>query len=117
MAKRRQAKPEPAEVEPASSHVAKVLRALEMLGSRPCTAAEITAGLGVHPRTVGRLLDSLVTEGYVTESGGDGKKVYSLTLPIVSLGWQVMSQPALMTVARLFVTRLCTVFNEPCHIC
>jgi DNA-binding IclR family transcriptional regulator len=117
MAKRRQAGSEPSAGEPASSHVAKVLRALEMLGGRPCTAAEITAGLGVHPRTVSRLLDSLVAEGYVSEYGGDGKKVYSLTLRIVSLGWQVMSRSDLVTVARPFVTRLRTIFNETCHIC
>ena len=96
MAKSRPAKPEPAEGEHASSHVAKVLRALEMLGSRPCTAAEITASLGVHPRTVGRLLDSLVAEGYVIEYGGDGKKVYSLTLRIVSLGSAVVSLTSLL---------------------
>jgi DNA-binding IclR family transcriptional regulator len=117
MSKRREARPEATDVEHTSSHVAKVLRALEMLGQRPCTAAEITAGLGVHPRTVGRLLDSLVAEGYVTEYGSDRKKVYSLTLRIVSLGWQVMSRTDLVKVARPYVTRLCTVFSETCHIC
>src|SRR3954451_6036974 len=75
-----------------SAHVAKILRTLEMLAQSPSTAAEITAALGVHPRTVGRLLDSLVAEGYVSEYGTDRRKIYTLTLRIVSLGWQVMSR-------------------------
>src|ERR1700682_611151 len=117
MSKRREARPEATDGERASSHVAKVLRALEMLGQRPCTAAEITAGLSVHPRTVGRLLDSLVAEGYVTEYGSDRKQVYSRTLRIGWLGWEVRSRTARGRVPRPYVPRLCTVFSETCHIC
>src|SRR5579871_40543 len=115
--KKHEATSEVKQAEQASSHVAKVLRALEMLGQRACTAAEITERLGVHPRTVSRLLDSLVAEGYVTEYGTDRKKVYSLTLRIVSLGWQVVSRTDLVSIARPYVARLATVFNETCHIC
>jgi IclR family acetate operon transcriptional repressor len=58
-----------------------------------------------------------VAEGYVTEYGSDRKKIYSLTFRIVSLGWQVVSRIDLVTVARPYVTRLATVFNETSHIC
>jgi IclR family transcriptional regulator, KDG regulon repressor len=100
-----------------SAHVAKILRTLEILAHSPSTAAEITAALGVHPRTVGRLLESLVAEGYVSEYGTDRRKIYTLTLRIVSLGWQVMSRTDLVTIARPYVTRLCATLSETCHIC
>src|SRR5579872_2496412 len=117
MPRTREARAAATQGEPTSAHVAKVLRALETLGERACTAAELTERLGVHPRTVSRLLDSLVAEGYVTEYGTDRKKVYSLTLRIVSLGWQVVSRTDLVSIARPYVARLATVFNETCHIC
>lgn len=105
------------ETDGAASHVSKVLRALEILAAGPCTASEITSALGVHPRTVGRLLDSLVSEGYVNEYGTERKRVYSLTLRIMSLGWQVMSRTDLVKIARPYLVKLCAAVNENCHIC
>jgi DNA-binding IclR family transcriptional regulator len=105
------------ETDGATSHVSKVLRALEILAEGPCTASEITSALRVHPRTVGRLLDSLVSEGYVSQYGTERKRVYSLTLRIMSLGWQVMSRTDLVKIARPYLIKLCAEVNENCHIC
>lgn len=99
-----------------ASHVAKIMRALETLARGPCTGAELTLALGAHPRTVARLLDSLVAEGYVSEYGTGRQRLFSLTLRIVSIGQSVISGLDLADVARPFVQRLSTVLNEACHV-
>lgn len=59
-----------------------VLRGLNLMG-RPATIPELSASTGLHRTTVRRLLETLVSQGYVTVST-DGK-TYALTIRVRDL--------------------------------
>ena len=50
---------------------------VDLLRRRPCTAADIAAGLGMHPAEVVKLLESLCREGLVRDVSGRGKALLS----------------------------------------
>ena len=51
---------------PEAWHVARTLRAMELLATQPRSAPELADALGVHVRTARRVLTRLESEGYVT---------------------------------------------------
>ncbi len=48
---------------------------LEMLARRPCTAADVAAGLAIHPTDAIKALDELTREGLVEENRGEDGRV------------------------------------------
>ena len=99
-----------------TGHVARTLRALELLAARPLTQAELAAGLGVHPRTARRLLDSLVAEGYAAASGEGGRPRYAATLKVMGLVGPVLERSDVVQVAAPFVADLRSRTGESAHL-
>lgn len=98
-----------------SAHVVRTLRALELLARRSQTAPELATELGVHPRTMRRLLGRLVEEGYV-EQQGHGRE-YQLTLKLVALVGHVVERTDLVRIGFPYVVRLRNETGEAAHLC
>ncbi len=88
-----------------AGHVARTLRAIELLAFAPCSAPRLAAALDADPRTVRRLLGRLEREGYVTCSQ-DARRVYRPTFRLVALAGQVVERSPLARRARAHVTLL-----------
>jgi IclR family transcriptional regulator, KDG regulon repressor len=88
-----------------SWHVARTLRALEVLALGPHSAAEIADALMIHPRTARRLLGRLVEEGYLTRTQGPRRK-YVSTLRLVAVAGQVVESTEVVQAAEPYLTRL-----------
>ncbi len=86
-------------------HVARTMRALELLAFTPLSAPKLALALDADPRTVRRLLGRLEREGYVTRSR-DARRVYRPTFRLVALAGQVAERSALARHARAHVTLL-----------
>jgi IclR family transcriptional regulator, acetate operon repressor len=67
--------------------VSRSMRALEILAFGPSTASQIATELQVHPRTARRLLNRMVSDGWLTRRGGP-RPTYAPTLRIVALAAQ-----------------------------
>ena len=107
--------PTTAQVEAPEGHVARAVRALELVALAPRTRVELADELGVHPRTVRRLLDSLVAEGYVAAEG-DAPRTYAATMKVVALAGRVLDRTSLVAVAFPYVTRLRNRTGEAAHL-
>lgn len=90
---------------PESWYASRTMQAIELLAFQPCTAPQVAAALQVHPRTARRLLNRLVSDGYLTRSEGE-RRVYAPTMRIVALAGQVVERAELAQVALPVVTRL-----------
>jgi IclR family transcriptional regulator, KDG regulon repressor len=88
-----------------SWHVARTLRALEVLALGPHSAGEVADALLIHPRTARRLLDRLVHEGYVRRSPDPPRK-YSSTLRLVAVAGQVVQNAEVAEAAEPYLRRL-----------
>jgi DNA-binding IclR family transcriptional regulator len=98
-----------------SAHVSRTLKTLELLATEPRTAPQLADELGVHPRTVRRLLGRLLDEGYVVQDGHG--RAYSLTLKVVALAGRVVERTDLVRVAFPYVVRLRNETGEAAHLC
>lgn len=83
-------------------HVARTMRALELLAYTPLTAPRVAEALGAHPRTVRRVLDQLVAEEYLTCGEGPPRR-YGPTMRLVALAGQVLANAPLVQHARPYV--------------
>lgn len=101
---------------PEAWHVARTLRALELLALVPRSAPELADGLGVHVRTARRILKRLESEGYVRVSD-DRRRRYRLTMRVVALAGQVVNRAELTQTAVRHVTALRDELGEGCHLC
>lgn len=90
---------------PEAWHVTRTLRALEALALGPHSAVEVADALGIHPRTARRMLNQLVTEGYLTR-GPEPRRKYVATLRIVALAGQVAEHSELVLASRATLRRL-----------
>lgn len=73
-----------------------IVRAMNIAG-RPVDVRDLSAGTGLHRTTVRRLLETLVTEGYVSRSpSGDG---YQLTLQVRDLSEGFTDQEWIASIA------------------
>jgi IclR family transcriptional regulator, KDG regulon repressor len=90
---------------PEAWHVARTLRALEVLALGPHSAIEVADALFIHPRTARRLLDRLVAEGYLTRSPDPPRK-YVSTLRLVALAGQVVQNAEVVQAAEPHLRRL-----------
>jgi DNA-binding IclR family transcriptional regulator len=88
-----------------SWHVTRTLRALEALAMGPHSAVEVADALGIHPRTARRLLNRLVSEGYLTR-GPEPRRKYVATLRVVALAGQVAEHSELVLASRATLRRL-----------
>jgi DNA-binding IclR family transcriptional regulator len=83
-------------------HVARTMRALELLAYTPASAPQVADALGAHPRTVRRLLEQLAAEEYVVR-GDDHRRRYRPTMRLVALAGQVLNNSELVQRARPYV--------------
>jgi DNA-binding IclR family transcriptional regulator len=67
--------------------VSRSMRALEVLAFGPSTASQIASELQVHPRTARRLLNRMVSDGWLVRRDGP-RPTYTPTLRIVALAAQ-----------------------------
>jgi IclR family KDG regulon transcriptional repressor len=102
-----EAGPENEGPEPAGDawHVARTMRALEMLALSPLSAPQLAATIETHPRTMRRVLERLVAEGYVQRSG-DTRRIYSPTMRLVALAAQVLEHSPVARRGRPYVELL-----------
>jgi DNA-binding IclR family transcriptional regulator len=89
---------------------------MELLAVRPCSAQELTDGLGIHVRTARRLLGRLESEGYVTR-GRDRRRRYLPTMRVVALAGQVVERAELTRAAAPHVCALRDRVGESSHLC
>lgn len=82
-----------------SWHVARTLRALEVLALGPHSASDVADALLIHPRTARRLLDRLVEEGYLRRSPDPPRK-YVSTLRLVAVAGQVVQNTEVLEAAQ-----------------
>lgn len=101
---------------PESWHVARTLRAMELVAIRPRSAPELAVGLGVHVRTARRVLKRLESEGYVSVSN-DRRRRYRPTLRVVALAGQVVERAELPNTARPYVAELREELGFDTHLC
>jgi IclR family KDG regulon transcriptional repressor len=102
------------EAKDGSQHIVRTLRALEFLAQRPWKEAELAGALLVHPRTVRRLLERLVGEGYVAPTGVE--REYTATLQIVTLAGSILERTDLVRVAFPYVVELRNRTGEASHL-
>jgi IclR family transcriptional regulator, KDG regulon repressor len=88
-----------------SWHVARTLRALELLALGPHSALEAADALMIHPRTARRLLDRLVDEGYLRRTH-DPPRRYTSTLRLVAVAGQVVQNAEVVEAAGPYLRRL-----------
>lgn len=86
-------------------HVARTMRALEMLALSPLSAPQLAATIDTHPRTMRRVLERLVVEGYVQRSG-DTRRIYQPTMRLVALAAQVLEHSPVARRGRPYVELL-----------
>ena len=101
---------------PEAWHVARTLRAMELLATQPRSAPELADALGVHVRTARRVLKRLESEGYVAPTG-DRRRRYRPTMRVVALAGLVMERAELTAVAVPHVTALRDQLGQDCHLC
>lgn len=97
-----------------AQHVARTLRALELLAGAPRTPVELAALLDVVPRTARRLIERLVAEGYAVPFG-EGRS-YAASLKLVALAGGVIDRIDVVRIAFPFVTRLRNETQETSHL-
>ena len=102
------------ETKDGSQHIARTLRALELLSERAQSESELADVLRVHPKTARRLLERLSAEGYATQTGVEPE--YTATLKIVTLAGLVLGRTDLLRVAFPYVVRLRNRTGEASHL-
>jgi len=98
-----------------SNHVERFLDALDEMAGGETTPDELADALAVHPRTVVRMLDSLVARGWVTETS-PGSRRFTLTPRVLSLAGKVLQQLDIVAVATPFVRALRDRTSESAHL-
>jgi IclR family acetate operon transcriptional repressor len=81
------------------------MRVLELLAFAPLSAPQIAAALHAQPRTVRRVLNRLVEDGYVTFHD-ERRRVYEPTMRLVALAGQIVENSGLARSARPYVALL-----------
>lgn len=83
-------------------HVARTMNALEVLAMSPLSAPQLAAVVEAHPRTMRRVLERLVVEGYVQRSG-DARRVYQPTMRLVAVAAQVLDRSPVARRGRPYI--------------
>ena len=91
------------------------MRVLELLAFAPLSAPQLAAALRAQPRTVRRVLDRLVEDGYVVFRDPQ-RRVYEPTMRLVALAGQVVENSPLARSARPYVALLQQRCEAPAHL-
>jgi DNA-binding IclR family transcriptional regulator len=81
------------------------MRVLELLAFSPLSAPQLAAALHAQPRTVRRVVNRLVDEGYLTFRD-ERRRIYEPTMRLVALAGQVVENSTLVRIARPYVALL-----------
>ncbi|HEX6389052.1 MAG TPA: IclR family transcriptional regulator, partial [Solirubrobacteraceae bacterium] len=90
---------------PEAWHVGRTMRVLELLAFAPLSAPQLAAALHAQPRTVRRVVNRLVDEGYLTFRD-ERRRIYEPTMRLVALAGQVVENSTLVRTARPYVALL-----------
>lgn len=104
----------PATEEPASN-VDRTLLAVELLSLEPMTVDALATRLVAHPRTISRLMDSLVRRGWVLRDNSGTPPTFRLTALLAGFATGALSQQGTLERARVVVTRLRDTVGESAH--
>jgi IclR family acetate operon transcriptional repressor len=85
--------------------VMRTMQALEVLSFQPASAPQVATALNVDARTARRLLNRLVSEGWLTRSEGR-RRMYSPSLRIAALAAHVVRAAPLPKAAQPVIDRL-----------
>ena len=96
--------------------VTRTMQALELLAFQPATAPQVAAALHVHPGTARRLLNQLVTDGWLSRFG-EHRRRYAPTMRIVAMAAQLADRDPLTRAARPVVTQLHAETGVAAHLC
>ena len=96
--------------------VTRTMLALELLCFQTATAPEVASALGVHPGTSRRLLNRLVTDGWLTRSGGY-RRLYAPTMRVVAMAAHLAARDPLALAAQPIVTTLHDETRGVAHLC
>jgi IclR family transcriptional regulator, acetate operon repressor len=91
------------------------MQALEVLAFGPCTASQLAAELKVHPRTARRLLNRMVSDGWLTRRDGP-RPTYTPTMRIVALAAQLAHRAPLVKHAIDVARDLQARTGKPVHM-
>lgn len=86
-------------------NVGQSLRVLELLTFGPLSAPQLADAVDSHPRTVRRVLDRLVADGWATRTD-DRRRLYSPTLRLAALTAQMIDRFDLAHHARPYIALL-----------
>jgi len=101
--------------EPEAWHVARTMRALELLAFEPLSAPQLALAMQAHPRTVRRLLRRLEEEEYVTLTS-DVRRKYEPTMRLVALAGQIVQNSSLARRGRPYVALLHEQTGSTAHL-
>jgi DNA-binding IclR family transcriptional regulator len=91
------------------------MQALEVLAFGPATATQVANELQVHQRTARRLLNRMVTDGWLTRRDGP-RPTYTPTLRIVALAAQLAQRTPLIRHALELAPRLQASTGDAVHL-
>jgi DNA-binding IclR family transcriptional regulator len=101
--------------QPEAWHVARTMRALELLAFAPLSAPQLALAMQAHPRTVRRLLRRLELEDWVRRTD-DVQRRYEPTMRMVALAGQIVENSPLARRARPYVVLLHEQTGAAAHI-
>ena len=96
--------------------VSRTMQAIELLSFQHASAPQVADALRVHPGTSRRLLNRLVSDGWLTRSDGY-RRTYAPTMRIVAMAAQLTARDPLLVAARPIVTRLHRETGGVAHLC
>jgi DNA-binding IclR family transcriptional regulator len=95
--------------------VGRTLQAIEVLAFEPRSAPQVASALQVHPRTARRLLNRLVTDGWLRRTDG-ARPMYSPTMRIVALAAQLTERTPLVQHGGAVAAALSSELGWPVHL-
>lgn len=96
--------------------VARTMQAIELLSFQPASAPQVADALQVHPGTSRRLLNRLVSEGWLIRTGSY-RHVYMPTMRIAAMAAQLVSRDPLAVAALPIVSELHAETGATTHLC
>lgn len=96
--------------------VSRTMQAMELLSFHAATAPQVADALRVHPGTSRRLLNRLVSDGWLSRSDGY-RRTYAPTMRIVAMAAQLAARDPLALAARPIVVRLHADTGGVAHLC
>lgn len=96
--------------------VARTMQAIELLSFQPASAPQVADALRVHPGTSRRLLNRLVSEGWLIRTGSF-RHVYVPTMRIAAMAAQLVSRDPLAVAALPLVSALHAETGAAAHLC